>query len=673
MSSFRPKLSPKCWQNVQLLCDAAQKGLADCYSDVDSFRPSPSSDNHYSRLSMVLNLRYIIIAQIGIKHHLNLCGSNDLSLPDLWPHISSERDKVIGAGDLGLAIWAAVESNVDDCVAFVKRLVDNWLCLRKACNAVELAWIVQGMVRLSQHQTMTSEMTDLLRDAYNRLMGLYCQNIGLFARHNRRGFKAVVSRIVASFADQVYPILALANYGHVFRNDKSIEVAVDVADTICRMQGPKGQWWWHYDVRTGTVAEEYPVFSVHQDAMAPMALLAIDKVASTNHATYIERGLMWLNESNELQAKMILPQQGVIWRDIHRLEIGKMYRAVRGALAAAGWNSIHLTARSNLFGYVMNKECRPYHLGWILYTWAAQLSDSDTSADKTLTKIGLHSVSQTKCEKNVENKISNKTKTAVDILGLPVSPITMEQLLQIVDNHIASNEQLRLGVVNVAKVVNAQKKPQLRQSLQEADLILADGVPIVWLSKVLGTPLPERVAGIDFMFRLLKEASKKHYRVYFLGAKPEVLPKAIETVKREYPGIHIAGYRDGYFGKNQEQSIAEDIKDTCAHILFVGISSPKKEYFLKRWHKYMNVPVCHGVGGSFDILAGITKRAPIWMQKCGIEWFYRIIQEPRRMWKRYLITNTIFIKLSLEAIIRARVSRFFRRFTLKPASDTKTK
>jgi len=271
----------------------------------------------------------------------------------------------------------------------------------------------------------------------------------------------------------------------------------------------------------------------------------------------------------------------------------------------------------------------------------------------------------------ISSIISNEEKSVVDILGLPVSRVTLEELLQIADECIKSHERLLLGVANVAKVVNARSDSQLRRSLNQADLILADGLPIVWLSRMLGDPLPERIAGIDIMYKLLQQANESRYRVYFLGAKPEVLRKVIRTVQRDYPGIRIAGYRDGYFDKAQEQSVAEGIRNSRADIFFVAISSPKKEKFLRKWRDFINVPVCHGVGGSFDILAGVSKRAPLWMQRCGIEWFYRLIQEPRRMWRRYLITNTIFIKLSFEAILRARVGRLFRRFGLTPASNAK--
>jgi len=255
------------------------------------------------------------------------------------------------------------------------------------------------------------------------------------------------------------------------------------------------------------------------------------------------------------------------------------------------------------------------------------------------------------------NIISDEQKKTVDILSLPVNSLTMEELLLLTDRCIACRDQLLLGVVNVAKLVNCRKDVELRSSLMEADIVLADGLPIIWLSRILGNPLPERVAGIDVMYELLKIANKKLYRVYFLGAKSEVLQKMIRTIQQDYPGIPIAGYRDGYFDESEEQMVAEDIEKSRADILFVGMSSPKKENFLRNWLNYIHVPICHGVGGSFDILAGVTKRAPLWMQKCGLEWLYRLIQEPRRMWKRYLICNTKFIILSLRAIIQAKFSK----------------
>jgi N-acetylglucosaminyldiphosphoundecaprenol N-acetyl-beta-D-mannosaminyltransferase len=261
----------------------------------------------------------------------------------------------------------------------------------------------------------------------------------------------------------------------------------------------------------------------------------------------------------------------------------------------------------------------------------------------------------------------------VNLLGVGIHAIGMKDVISICEEHIHRKNPLLLGVVNVAKIVNMHQNPALRTGLEQADLVLADGVPIVWLSRMLGDPLPERVAGIDIMLELLKRADRKHYRVYFLGAEKSVLRKVIETVQKNYPGVCIAGYKDGYFTEDQERSVTEDIKGSRADVLFVAISSPKKEIFLGKWRNFIDVPVCHGVGGSFDVFAGVTKRAPLWMQKLGLEWFYRLIHEPRRMWKRYLITNSIFIKLSFEAVLQTRGRRLLGKFRSVPASCTRKK
>lgn len=242
----------------------------------------------------------------------------------------------------------------------------------------------------------------------------------------------------------------------------------------------------------------------------------------------------------------------------------------------------------------------------------------------------------------------------INLLGSNVWSMSMSDVMAKCDRSIINKTQLLVGVVNVAKLVYARKNPELKLSLEETDFTVADGLAVVWLSKLCGRPLPQRVAGIDIMHELLKLADQKHYGVYFLGAKLEVVKKVVKWTHDNLPGVRIAGCRDGYFKENQAQQVAEEIRDSKTDILFVAITPPKKEIFLRKYSKMMNVPVCHGVGGSFDVVAGVTKRAPIWMQKCGLEWFYRVLQEPRRMWKRYLFTNTAFLFLAIKEIVRYR-------------------
>lgn len=256
----------------------------------------------------------------------------------------------------------------------------------------------------------------------------------------------------------------------------------------------------------------------------------------------------------------------------------------------------------------------------------------------------------------------------INLFGIEVHVLKKQQLLDICRVSITTRETLVLGMINVAKIVNCRNNLSLRKSLERADIVSADGLPIVWFSRLVCKPLPERLAGIDIMYALLQEANKENYRIYFLGTKIEILEKVIATVQQNYPGISIAGYHDGYFSESDEQKIAENIRGSSADILFVGMPSPKKENFLKEWSGFIQVPVCHGVGGSFDVLAGVTKRAPLWMQRYGMEWFYRLIQEPRKMWKRYLITNIVFIKLSFVEVIKI----WFARLCKKPLHISKS-
>jgi N-acetylglucosaminyldiphosphoundecaprenol N-acetyl-beta-D-mannosaminyltransferase len=243
------------------------------------------------------------------------------------------------------------------------------------------------------------------------------------------------------------------------------------------------------------------------------------------------------------------------------------------------------------------------------------------------------------------------TSARVLLCGVSLDAMTMQQTVQHVRDVIRDGRTLAIGIVNVAKLVNMRRDPLLRENVQSSDVVLADGAPLVWLSRLKGTPLPERVAGIDLMYEFFKLADEQALRVYLLGATRETLERVAEIARRDYPRMVVAGLRDGYFTQQEEAEVAREIRDTRPHILLVAMSSPKKELFMKRWAAFFRVPVCHGVGGSFDVMAGVTRRAPRWMQRCGLEWFFRVLQEPRRMWKRYLVTNTIFLGLAIHELV----------------------
>ncbi len=223
-----------------------------------------------------------------------------------------------------------------------------------------------------------------------------------------------------------------------------------------------------------------------------------------------------------------------------------------------------------------------------------------------------------------------------------------------------------VGMVNAAKVVVMRRDARLRQAVADSAMVLADGQSVVWASRMLGLPLPERVAGIDLFTGLLAEASRRGYRVYFLGARRDVLDLMLAEVRRRYPGLAVAGARDGYFRAGDESAVAAGIRRSGADLLFLGMSSPKKEMFVRKWGKSTGANVVHGVGGSFDVLAGRTRRAPAWCQDLGLEWLYRAWQEPARLGRRYLSTNMTFI--ALVARERMRQSRLQKTAAAEPAA-----
>ena len=236
----------------------------------------------------------------------------------------------------------------------------------------------------------------------------------------------------------------------------------------------------------------------------------------------------------------------------------------------------------------------------------------------------------------------------IKMLNTSIDNLTMEETINTIDSVITEGGQLHHVVVNAGKIVAMQTDLQLRKSVNESDIINADGQAVVWASKLLGKPLKERVAGIDLMVNLIELAHQKNYKVFFFGAKEEIVKTVVRIYSEQYSSNIIAGYRNGYFKKEEEQEIAREIANSGANMLFVAISSPTKENFLFENKDLLNkVNFIMGVGGSFDVISGKVKRAPIWMQNNGLEWFYRFAQEPKLMWKRYLIGNSKFIKLVL--------------------------
>lgn len=238
------------------------------------------------------------------------------------------------------------------------------------------------------------------------------------------------------------------------------------------------------------------------------------------------------------------------------------------------------------------------------------------------------------------------------ILNTYVNAMSMDETVDAVEEMIERRVPVQHVVINALKVNLMRKDENLRKIVNECPLINADGASIVLAAKMLKIPLKERVAGFDLFVRLVKEASDKNYKIYLFGAREEVVKKVKAIFERKYPTLQIVGYRNGYFTEADEPEIVKNMAESGADMMFVAFSSPKKEYWIRRYLKELNIPFVMGVGGSFDVIAGTTKRAPLWMQKCGMEWFYRFIQEPGRLWKRYLVGNVSFMIYVLQYKMR---------------------
>ena len=223
-------------------------------------------------------------------------------------------------------------------------------------------------------------------------------------------------------------------------------------------------------------------------------------------------------------------------------------------------------------------------------------------------------------------------------MGVPFDNLTCAEAITIIEQMIASRRPHYLVTPNVDFLVQAGRDVELRRILFEAHLVVCDGTPLVWASRLLGNPLPERVAGADLVPRLIAQAAQKGYRLFFLGAAPESIEKAIERLRSQYPALQIVGYYSPPFAELLEmdhEPIKQRILATQPDLLFVAFGCPKQEKWIAMHYRDLGVPFTAGVGGTIDFLGGTLKRAPRWMQRTGTEWMFRLAQEPRRLFRRY--------------------------------------
>ena len=312
-----------------------------------------------------LSPRYTMMSLLGLARRESSGHAVPFDLRKLLRGLLSAKDRMRNLGDLGLLLWlcgeVAPESVPDACDGLDLRDVLKHSQQARQGRTMELAWLLAGLahVRSSAYGDMPL-MTDVAFEAY-RLLGKNQGPHGIFGHSDRgRSLQGIVRGHIGSFADQVYPIYALAKFGQAYGVGPAVEMARRCGEAICRMQGPSGQWWWHYDARTGKVFETYPVYSVHQHGMAPMALFALVEATGSDFTDAIYQGLGWVSKNNELRTDLRDGRRQLIWRGIHL--------GLRGTLAARALSFMGKESRPvRVDNLRVRFECRPYELGWLLY------------------------------------------------------------------------------------------------------------------------------------------------------------------------------------------------------------------------------------------------------------------------------------------------------------------
>lgn len=327
-----------------------------------------------------INVRYALITLIGLARAKEIAPAAATLSESIWNGVKKSRHSIINsAGDFGLALWAQ-SLDAGHRIVSAADALRVYRQHRSKLDTVHLAWLVLGANHLLKQES-SSEADELADAAAADLSSLFNHQSRLFYRAAAHGWFGGVSRRVPCFANQIYPVMALALHGARTRDGDVLKIGRIVADHLCSLQGDKGQWWWLYDAAEGTVIDGYPVFSVHQDGMAPMAFMETTRAGGRNFDVEIHHGLQWIFGNNEIDRNLVIRESGLILRDLHRRGVGRLRRAAHAALTCWGLASPrHRVADATEI--VVNRECRPYHLGWVLYAAAMALEEKAIALTK---------------------------------------------------------------------------------------------------------------------------------------------------------------------------------------------------------------------------------------------------------------------------------------------------
>lgn len=357
-------------QTWQALAELALRGLRDTYGRDSTLLPHTMRWDGRRAAHEGRNTRYALISLLGLAKARDILETDDDFTTSLWARVAHDDSAIRHSpGDLGLGLWARALHGRGHPLFSAVHALKVFRERNRSCDSVDLAWLLLGADHALLNGVDDGHGAQLAAETRRALLSLYNPESKLFYRHDHGGPFAGVSRRVACFANQIYPVTALAVHARRTGCEKSASVGREAADNLCRLQGPLGQWWWLYDAAQGSVVDGYPVFSVHQDGMAPIALLETTNVGGRMYAKEIEKGLGWIFGENELRRNLVQRDDDLVLRDIHRAGVGRIRRMIRGTAWCLGFRT-DANAASVGAHFVVNSECRPYHLGWILYAAA---------------------------------------------------------------------------------------------------------------------------------------------------------------------------------------------------------------------------------------------------------------------------------------------------------------
>jgi hypothetical protein len=372
---------------LERLSDLSLRGLAQMYDPTTRSFPHTLRGGRIGGTPVAegMNVRYTAIAALGLSRSARpdvrrVLDGGDVA--DLLPSVLGLSLAGRDPGAVALALWATIEVTGGDLTVDperTERAVDRLLTTVRTDTdlpTVDHAWTLAALVAAAHPVTDGAGAPDVLLDAAEHAAGrlMAAQGPGgLFPHHVPADRLSRVRAHVACFADQAYAVQALCRYAAATGESRALEAAARCAQTLCDLQGDQGQWWWHYDWRHGTVVERYPVYSVHQHAMAPMALMELREAGGPDHRDAIARGLSWLRNPPEIPTELIDDALGIIWRKVGRRDPRKVVRGLRAA-ASARRPERRLPWLDGLYpADAVDRECRPYELGWLLYTWNSRL------------------------------------------------------------------------------------------------------------------------------------------------------------------------------------------------------------------------------------------------------------------------------------------------------------